>query len=219
MQNVLLVEGDDDKSFHLSYCQLVGLDVDVRIMTPSEVQVDSGDGWSNLINNLPLLLKQLDSNIDRLGIILDADRPPDNHGGFLKRYELVTEKLKCAGFVIPSKSTSLQGDIFKHGDGLNPVGLWIMPNHSDDGMLEDFVQKMICGEQQVKLLNHAENAIATLPSVLFNKELHLAKAKILTWRAWQTRVGLPLNKALKDKILDRNKAQVFERWLKATFQP
>ena len=214
----LLVEGNDDQDFFKAYCEKSGLN-SIDVFPPKTLDTSSGDGWGNLINNLPILLNQIKAgDIDNLGIIIDADYPPDNNGGFQNRYTHITNKLQDFGYNIPKKPNYQHGDIFTHSDGLPSIGLWVMPNHKNDGMFENFIASMICDDEQTKLLNHANDSINNLPRILFNKELHLIKAQVFTWRAWQKRPGLPLNKALNDGILSREKTAAFEAWLKSTFK-
>lgn len=215
---LLLVEGNDDQDFFKAHCELIGI-TSVEVIPPKTLDISTGDGWSNLVKNLPILLSQIKAgDVDRLGIVLDADYQPDNNGGFQKRFQLVTDELKKIGYSIPCKPTQNKGDIFQHPDGLPAVGLWIMPDHKSDGMLEGFIENLLSDATQLRLIKHVESSIDTLPNTLFNKSLHLTKAKIFTWRAWQKRPGVSLSKALQDGILDRSKSVDFESWLKQVFQ-
>jgi hypothetical protein len=218
--NLLYVEGNDDREFHQNFCKAIGLNgVEVKVITPVDVNADSGNGWSNLINNLPVLLKQINAgNVDKLGLILDADFPPDNSGGFSSRLKLVTDKLKVAGYTVPAKPSFNKGEIFLHPNKLPSIGLWIMPNHEVDGMLENFIESLISDKDQLYLLAHADKSIRNLPITLFDQKLRYTKARIFSWRAWQKRPGLPLNSALNDGILDKTKACNFEKWLNTVFK-
>lgn len=217
-QYALLVEGNDDQDFFKAYCELIGI-ANVEVIPPKTLDVSTGDGWPNLIKNLPILLSQIKAgDVDRLGIILDADYPPNNNGGFYKKLQLIADKLTTFGYIIQDKPRHKLGEIFTHPDGLPSVGLWIMPDHQSNGMLEGFVENMVSDAAQISLLQHAEKSINTLPVILFDKTLHLTKAKIFTWRAWQKRPGIPLNKALQDGILNRSKSANFENWLKQVFK-
>lgn len=215
---VLLVEGNDDQDFFKAHCELIGI-ASVEVIPPKTLDAATGDGWSNLVKNLPILLSQIKAgDVDKLGIVLDADYPPDNNGGFKKRFQLVTDELTKIGYSIPNKPNQNKGEIFEHSDGLPSVGLWIMPDHKSDGMLEGFVENLLSDVTQISLIKHVESSINSLPNTLFNKSLHLTKAKIFTWRAWQKRPGVPLSKALQDGILDRSKSINFENWLKQVFK-
>lgn len=214
----LLVEGSDDQDFFAAYCKLLGLS-NVEVFPPRTLDSSTGDGCSNLIKNLPILLGQIKAgDVDKLGIILDADYSPDNNGGFIKRFDLVTDELTKFGYMNPKNPNFKMGDIFSHPDGLPAIGLWVMPDHQSDGMLEGFVEGMISDETQVSLLKHADQSINSLPQTLFNQALHLVKARISTWRSWQKRPGCSLQKILRDGILDRSKAANFENWLMKVFK-
>lgn len=216
-RHVLLVEGNNDQDFFKTYCELLGI-AKIEVIPPKSLDASTGDGWSNLVKNLPILLGQIKAgDVDKFGIILDADHPPANNGGFAKRFQLVTDELTKFGYNYPAKPNYKTGEIITHPDGLPPIGLWIMPDHQSDGMLEGFVASLISDTTQVSLLTHAEQSINNLPTTLFNKALHLTKAKVFTWRAWQKRPGIPLSTALQSNILDRSKAVSFESWLKKIF--
>lgn len=223
---LILVEGKGDKEFLSAYCDLLFnpnyINV-IEFLTPSEVALEndtpSGDGWGNLINNLPILLNQLkNGDIDTLGIVLDADFHGTNQGGFSARYALLIAQLQSAGYSIPSSATQGKGDIFKHTDGLANLGLWIMPDHQHDGMLENFIETLITDDQQQALLTHADNTIQNLPVTLFDPVLHTTKAKVFTWRAWQKKPGLSINAALKNGILDMTATPNFTNWLTTVFK-
>lgn len=216
----LLVEGKGDQEFFHAYCnQVIGNNL-IDIFPPKSLDNSSGDGWGNLIKNLPILLAQVkNGDIDKLGIILDADYPPNDAGGFAARFNLITEQLQIYGYNIPTTHSPTKGDIFQHPDGLSDIGLWIMPDHQGDGMLENFIEAMIASDTaQQALLDHAHQAITTLPITLFNQRLHHAKAKIFTWRAWQSKPGLSLSKALNEGILHTHGSADFQSWLTSVFK-
>ena len=137
---VLLVEGNDDQDFFKTFSELIGI-ANVEVIPPKALDASTGDGWPNLVKNLPILLGQIKAgDVDRLGIILDADYPPNNNGGFDKKFQLVADKLCAVGYIAPSIPRHQLGEIFTHPDGLSSVGLWIMPDHQSNGMLEGFVE-------------------------------------------------------------------------------
>ena len=221
---VLLVEGADDRDFFqavLAYSKLQ--DVNIEPKTPRQVNVSiGGDGVGNLLKALPLQLGKLKEadGIERLGIVIDADHAtndPSCNFGFSIRRKQVAEILASQGWV-PTPTHATKGEFFRHPDGLPNVGLWVMPDHGADGMLEDFVAPLITPDQQ-RLFQHAQATVGSLPVTLFNPKLHTAKAQIATWRAWQKIPGGSLGKALQNKALDLtlSPASEFIRWLKTTF--
>lgn len=218
-KNILLVEGDYDKEFIQKFCDhFLGANaVKVQVLTPKGIGI-AQNGWRSIIDNLSIPLKQLTNrDIDKFGIMLDADYSPDNSGGFSSRYQLISSELKSSGYIIPNTPNLGKGDIFKHNNGLPAIGLWIMPDHQSDGMIEGFIEKIISSDvNQQNLLSHASATVNSLPVTLFNNAIHTTKSKVLTWLAWQKKPG-QLHRALTDGILDRSKAANFEAWLKSTF--
>lgn len=105
---------------------------------------------------------------------------------------------------------------------LNPedltVGIWIMPNNTDVGMLEDFMMRLIPEED--KLLKEAENITGKLNSQRGDyenmfKESHLSKARLHTWLSWQDMPGETLSLAVQKKLFatDTELCCRFVKWL------
>ena len=219
-ENILLVEGDYDKEFIQRFCDSsLGVNaIKVQVLTPKGIGV-AQNGWRSITDNLSIPLKKLAiGDIDKFGIMLDADYSPNNSGGFSSRYKLITAKLKLHDYVIPDQPNLGNGDIFKHNNGLAAIGLWIMPDHRNDGMIEAFIEKMIATnvDQQALLVHANKTVTTTLPVTLFNKAIHTTKSKVLTWLAWQKKPG-QLHINLTNGVFDRNKVANFETWLKSTF--
>lgn len=219
---MLLVEGDFDKGFLQKLCDsIIGKNaVEITVLSPKDIGA-SKNTWRSIIDNLSIPLNQLQQgDFDRLCIVLDADYPPDNSGGFHARYQLIADKLASYDYIQHENSPNVnEGATFPHKDGLSPIGLWIMPNHHDDGMIEGFIENMIDlgdANQQV-LLSHADKTVTGLPVTLFNSKLHTTKSKVHTWLAWQKKPG-QLYTALDAGILDKSKVANFETWLKRVFQ-
>lgn len=214
--NLLLVEGVDDKQFVIAALKQFGI-MDVQVKPPGDGRLQGG--WTGVLNYLEMqldLAKGHDAP-DRLGIVLDADYP-SNQGGFSQRFARVERLLSQAGYFL-NQASCPRGSQFSHPGGLPPVGLWVMPNHADDGALEDFLSQLITSESQLKLLNHAGNAIASLPEKLFDPKLRQQKALISTWRAWQKYPGAPYKQCVDDAAFDMSSALArdFHTWLKLVF--
>lgn len=222
---VLLVEGADDRDFFqavLAYSMLQN--VNIAPKTPRQVDASiKKDGVGNLLIALELQLKTLNQvdGIDRLGIVVDADHAtndPSCNFGFSVRRKQVADVLAAQGW-LPTSTPSTKGELFRHPDGLPDVGLWVMPDHGADGMLEDFVMPLIAGVDQQRLFQHAQATVGNLPVTLFNPKLHTTKACVATWRAWQKSPGGSLGKVLQSEALDLtlSPASEFIGWLKVTF--
>ena len=83
-------------------------------------------------------------------------------------------------------------------NGLPRLGVWLMPDNSRPGSLEDFLAQLILPGDV--LWPKAERCVASIEpdARLFTNE---AKAVIHTWLAWQERPGMPPGMAIKAKHL------------------
>jgi hypothetical protein len=140
-QRILLLEGQDDRAFFQEFLSKLNLSVEVEPETPRNFCGTVSDGVDVIRTQaLPIAWNLIEKgNIRYLGIIVDADASKSGNG-FFKRREQFTEKLREYGYEIPLHSeANLKGEIFTHPEEYAPIGLWIMPTHSKDGMLEDLL--------------------------------------------------------------------------------
>jgi hypothetical protein len=223
---ILLVEGPDDRDFCISALQHSKLgSVLIEPKTPREANSNiQRNGVDNLLTALELQINKLfeADGPEALGVVLDADHKtndPTCDFGFSVRRNQVATILEQRGW-LPALSGLSMGEVFQNPNGLPPIGLWVMPDHQNDGMLEDFVVPLVNGLDQQKLLAHAQRTVSQLPTILFNQKLHTTKANIATWRAWQKKPGASLSKLIESGALDLSlsPAAEFIDWLKATFQ-
>lgn len=223
---VLLVEGPDDRDFFLAALQRSNLQsvlIEPKVPRESNSNI-RGNGVDNLLTALELQINKLfdADGPEALGVVLDADHTtndPSCDFGFSVRRNQVTTILARHGWQ-PALSGLSMGEVFQNANGLPPIGLWVMPDHNSDGMLEDFVTPLVKGLDQQNLLAHAQHTVSHLPTKLFNPVLHTTKANIATWRAWQKPPGITLSKLIGSGALDLSlsPAAEFIDWLKATFQ-
>ena len=200
-EHILLVEGESDQSFFKEVCKTLGLDANVKVALPR----DSGrfhNGKEGVFNLLPDLLNQLgDAQITRLAVVVDADSAV-NGGGYQRAIDKVTEIVEQHGFTLRPNPDG--GILFQHGDGLADFGLWVMPNNSDEGMLEDWIKSCVHPDEH-ELFAHAETVVATLPQTKF-KPIHISKAEVATWLAWQKQPGHGIYRVVEDQLIDTNSA-------------
>lgn len=236
----LLVEGRGDQTFFRALLDQIGLS-SVEVYPP-RAQGAKGDGADNLIFILPELLKEISRDADsKLGIILDADYPRKQQGnsfGFQARLKKAAEKIKEHGYIasVVTGHPKLQGEIFTSPDGLSSIGLWIMPDHSSDGMIEDFWIDCISETRKNLLTDHIDTAITKLRSdeqleeqkILFSPT-HLSKVRFETWLMWQKKPNSKKNPDCRDLTpacaytehwLDPGHAniQALTHWLQKVFQ-
>jgi hypothetical protein len=199
--HILLVEGESDRSFFVEVCKTLGLQASVEVALPK----DSGgfhNGKEGVFNILPIWLNQLgDATVTRLAVIVDADSEDDG-GGYNRAIDRVTKIVKPHGFTLASSPVG--GVLFQHDDGLADFGLWVMPNNRDEGMLEDWIKSCVHPDEH-KLFAHAETVVDTLPQTKF-KPIHISKAEVATWLAWQKQPGHGLYRAVEDQLIDTESA-------------
>jgi len=110
-----------------------------------------------------------------------------------------------------------QGTIHPNVSKYPCVGIWLMPNNQDTGMLEDFLKKLALPDT----LATAQSCVkcAHRRKVTHFKEVHLSKAEIYTYLAWQDEPGKPFGIAITAHTLqpDTEIASIFIEWLKRLF--
>lgn len=205
---ILLVEGESDRCFFEEVCGLLKLPT--VIVSPPKRLKDSGrvlgvtdkvpNNKEGVLRFLPDLLSQLrDNSLKRLSLIVDADYKDHSGLGYQATLERVAEIVGEFRFSLEKRPPQKKGVVFKHPDGLAPLGLWIMPDNQHDGSLEDFLRSCVCHDEQ-SLLERARQVVETLPAPRKFGETKVAKAEVSTWLAWQRVPGRGPEYALQENL-------------------
>ena len=205
----LIVEGISDEYLFKKLCQKHGFNnVEIEVDTPS---VFGGrDTKQGVLNILQVVIKQLeDSYIDRLGIIVDSDYEEDG-GGVENTLRQIHDKIKDHGYSSSYKRFSNSGIYFEGEDDLPKLGVWVMPNNLDEGMLEDWMLS-ICHPDEQGFLTSVVQTVTAIPSPKF-KKIHEAKAISNTWLAWQKKPGQGFSSLFKEGLIDENHTN-YKNWL------
>ena len=193
---VLLVEGQDDKHVLSNLLFAHGLQLDFEIRDK--------DGVDSLLSALPMELRR--SDLKRLGIVVDADSPIGD------RWKQVRSVLIKVGYVEVPLAPQPEGTVLT-AKGKPAIGVWMMPDNRQDGMLEDFAAFLVPANDT--LMARARAAVDQIPPAerLFTHEM---KATIHTWLAWQREPGVRMGAAITRKYLegDSPAAAPFLDWLK-----
>ena len=203
-KRILLVEGANDKHVILA----IQGRRELRILDKDEI-IDCKD-CGQLLSGFPVRLNE--SDISMLGVVIDADVSLPN------RWSELRNTLIAAGYsAVPTLPSA-------HGTVIEPpvelilprVGIWLMPDNRNSGILEDFLRFLVpadCG-----LFTHAQTVMANLPERRFSP-LAQPKALIHTWLAWQEDPGRPLGQSITAKFMDAGVPQVdtFIEWLRRLF--
>ncbi len=187
MKNLLLVEGEADKAFFAKLCAQIGLQDVVQIAPPKEIGGDynSKQGVFNHLKNA--LLPQIDDGrIEKLAVIVDADDNNVGGLGYEKTLERFVDILQPFDFSLSNALSQQKGLYFNHNDGLSDFGAWIMPNNHDAGTLEHWIKSCVKSDESA-LFQHAVTTVGDLANRNLQKfkPIHIAKAEIATWLAWQ----------------------------------
>lgn len=201
---ILLVEGDADKNLFEAIRQKLSLDAKIQVASPKDFSIPYNTK-GGIFNLLPTLIDQMkDGQIERFAAVMDADHPDSTSGGGMGYRETVNKFTRIVeDFSYTRKNIKGQcgGLYFSHNDGLNDIGLWVMPDNKNDGITESWLKKCIIDDEK-KLLNHAQNIVSNLPHPVKFKDIHRPKAEIATWLAWQKMPGQEAASAMRNELID-----------------
>ena len=158
-----------------------------------------------LITNWTNICLDGEQQKETIGIVLDADT------SVASRWETIKHKLQNYEYIIPD-APNIGGTILNHLS-LPKLGIWLMPNNIDVGMLEDFCLLLV-EEDKIAVADECIK-IAMKKNATSFKKVHYAKALIHTYLAWQDEPGKPIGQAITAKILEPSYpiSLEFKKWL------
>ena len=196
---LLLVEGAND------------LHVVKHIADASQLTVNfetrDSNGYRHLLGQLktePLVTER-----EVLGIVVDADDYPE------RRWDAVLGQLSRHGFDVPPVPDK-NGTIIAGSDTHPSIGIWMMPNNSSPGELEDFVADMIPNDDPI--WPRSEAYIDNIPREHRKFKGKIVRAKVLSWIATREDPGF-MGQAIARGDLNTNAplCQAFIAWLNRLF--
>jgi hypothetical protein len=214
---VLLVEGTDDLHVLAHIFKAHGHEGKITIREQEGIDRLKKRLGENLFYNLleDLSVELKGSEVVALGIIVDADF------NLNARWQSLADKLKDLKYEnIPDLPKS--GGTICTGKDLPKIGVWLMPDNTLPGMLEDFV-KLLVPEEQKNLLTKAIEAVESIPRderlFITGNSDKTAKAQIHTYLAWQSRPGVPYGIAIREKFLkaDSPHTENLMKWIRELF--
>ena len=202
----LLVEGNDDQHVVWALCE--------KHNVPESFDVIDCESVENVLKAFEVRLKITDNN-QRIGIVVDADVNLKSRWDSIVSILKKTSKYDCNNISLPQ-----DGLILEPTDNTYPkVGIWLMPDNNQNGMLEDFMAALATPDDA--LMKKSEDVLAELETegIQKDKPVHRSKAKIHTYLAWQDAPGRPMGQAITANILnaDSDLAVKFAEWLKDLF--
>lgn len=200
----LLVEGNDDQHVIWAICQKYDI--------AQTFDVIDVEGISEVVKRLPLDIKS--DAVKTVAVVLDADQ------NLQQRWQSLKISLAPYGYQVPDQPNP-DGFIHLPHDIYPSIGIWLMPDNLQSGMLEDFVRLLIRPDDLLnpfveQILSQIERE--TIES-RYDPVYHRAKAYIHTWLAWQKDPGTPMGLALTKTYLDHNTDLClrFVSWLNRLF--
>lgn len=177
---------------------------------PDTIFVRQTEGFENLCASLKLHLKGPSKTI---GIVVDSDVFAS------QRWQQISDRIREHKMNVLPASPTKGGTIIECPDIGKRLGIWLMPDNSSSGILEDFVNYFI--PEGDSLLSHARNSTKAAKmdfGAAFN-DRDEPKAIIHSWLAWQKDPGLQIGTAIKARFLDPNCPTAFEfiAWLKRLY--
>ena len=210
-RSLIIVEGENDKKFIHALAARMGSAIADELIRPAGSKSDVKSELKAQLKSTHLY--------NTVSVVLDADDNPDG------TWQSILNILIQSGKYNVSLKTPMPagGIIFDPKDSNDiRIGVWIMPNNQNAGMLEDFVATLM--QDGDKVYEKAQNTIADLDAHremydhLF-KHVHLSKAVIYTWLAWhdspEQTMGQAVQKNLFDDLkLQSENCQNFISWLR-----
>ena len=205
---VLLAEGKDEQRVLPELLEAAGIPWP---QTKPPVWIEDANGIETILS-LPVIETELRTpGLRMFGVLVDAN------GDLGARWASLRGRLAS---IIPDLPAGPDpaGIIHDRDDGIR-VGVWVMPDNLERGMLETLLLRLRSGDSA--LHEHARDAVAAarakgapfLPA-------HLDKAELHTWLAWQDPPGQQLHAAVRAKDLDAASplAAPFVAWFRRLFE-
>lgn len=204
--SLLLVEGKSEESILKQLCPLCGIETNFEISPQGSLD--------QLKTAFKTYLKSTNT-LKKVWIIIDADTNFENAWQSIR--DIITRSGKYS--IDKKLCLPVEGVVITPSDTSDiTVGIWIMPNNKDVGMLENFLLKIIPNgdslhERSIEIIEELEKS--RLNHIGLYKSVHKSKAQIHTWLAWQDSPGESLGVAVQKQLFnkDADLCCQFTNWL------
>ena len=202
----LYVEGKNDL---MSIANLLEAHAFQQVGSVRDVQIHDQKGVTPLLDIVETAVKG--STGRARGFVIDADDSAKSAWTAIRqRIENATEGSTALPSDCPANGWVGDVDYFK-----SRIGIWIMPDNTAPGFLEDFLQTIVpAGDILLPIARTATDA-AQAAGAKF-PDVAKPKAVVHTWLAWQETPGNPYGTAIKSKYFDPSavSAQQFIQWVR-----
>lgn len=206
-ERILIVEGTDDEHTVKHICGAHGI---------PELNFKGQGGYDSALKTFLVQVKSEAGKQEcdvSIGLIVDADSDVRERWESIKRHLLNLGYRDFPNEPLPPA----EGSIIEYGD-LPRVGIWIMPNNQQPGILEHFLE-MCIGTDDV-LIRYARECVGNIePRLRLFSEIREQKAVLHTWLAWQEDPGRPYGQAIKNNSINARSEQAtnFAAWLSSLY--
>lgn len=194
---ILFVEGPDDKHVirHICFRHKISLSFDIK---------DKG-GVKSLLRTMEAEVRVPDRRV--VGFVVDAN------DAIMSRWQSMRNRLERVGVRLPDE-LQLGGAIV---NGNPRVGVWMMPNNSSAGELEDFVETMIPDGDPVLPL--AKKYISSIPQKHRKFKAKQRRAEVYAWLATRGKPGR-MGTAIRAGDLETSGELClrFSKWIRDLFE-
>jgi hypothetical protein len=176
------------------------------------VFIDSLGSSSKVLNKSILNVRLKQSDLNTLGLIVDADSDFDS------RWNTVRDICSSLGGAPPE--TFPERGLILNIIGSVRFGVWIMPNNKSSGMVETFCHNLVPDHAKPSWSFARECVEEARKKGAPYKDAHLDKSHIHTWLAWQDPPGERIGIAFTKGFLDPKAtiATQFVHWFRELFQ-
>jgi hypothetical protein len=216
---LLIVEGQDDLHVvgHLAKTEDLlffnGRKPPANMEEARAIEIIDEGTVQNVLNSMTAYLTDR-TGLRRFGVVMDADDSVSD------RWKSVKDRFSKKGIALPSEIDP-DGFVGQSPNGVR-IGVWLMPDNLATGMLENFAAQMIPDDDRLwGLAKRSVQDASTAESRAGRrfKDIHLAKAEIHTWLAWQDEPGQKLGQAIDQRMLSIGSpvALSFVNWLRRLY--
>jgi len=155
-----------------------------------------------------------ETGVKALGIVIDANASLQGRWTRIQNFCRANGG-KNVPKTLPESGLIIDGVLNKR------FGAWIMPNNKDDGMLENFCQALVPVNENGSLWDYARDCATRAREQLHAPfiPVHVHKAQMHTWLAWQNPPGERMGSAITQRILkaEMGWGSAFATWFRTLY--
>ncbi len=202
----LLVEGVDDEHSVIHLIHHHHSDF-FKSPDPRAPYIEDCGGYSPLLGKISTAAK----TYSRLGVVIDANSDPAG------RWRSLCDRFAQAGITLSTDPVPT-GTVIRDSASNSCIGVWMMPDNSEPGYLEHFLEGMVAPENS--LWQYAVGATTESrkhEAAFADKDEQ--KARVHAYLAWQEEPGKPFGTAITMKYFnaESDPAKAFVNWFKRLF--